>query len=78
MNLQLFVTLLVVGALTGLVSTFAGKNSKSSLPLNLAVSIGGAFLGWFVFTQISRTAMLVCFAIGGSLALLWLIRVLKK
>lgn len=78
MNFQTFLTLLVVGALTGLVATFTGKAAKTGLPLNLVVSIAGAFLGWFVFTEVSRTALQVLFAIGGSLVLLWLVRVIKK
>lgn len=78
MNLQTFLTLLVVGSLVGLISTFAGKSAKTQLPLNLAVAIAGAFVGWFVFTEVSRTALQVLFAIGGSLVLLWLVRVIKK
>jgi uncharacterized membrane protein YeaQ/YmgE (transglycosylase-associated protein family) len=78
MNLRIFLTLLVIGAVVGLVSTLSGKNAKSSLALNLAVAIAGAFLGWFLFGEISRTALQVLFAIGGSLVLLWLIRLIKK
>lgn len=78
MTLQIFLTLLVVGALTGLVVTVTGKAAKTQLPLNLAVAIAGAFVGWFVFTEVSRTALQVLFAIGGSLVLLWLVRVIKK
>jgi len=78
MNLQTFITLLVVGAIVGLVATLTGKSAKTQLPVNLVVSIAGAFLGWFVFTEVSRTALQVLFAIGGSLVLLWLVRVIKK
>lgn len=78
MTLQIFITLLVVGALVGLVATLTGKAAKTQLPLNLVVSIAGAFLGWFVFTEVSRTALQVLFAIGGSLVLLWLVRLIKK
>ena len=78
MNLQTFITLLVVGAIVGLVATLTGKSAKTQLPVNLIVSIAGAFLGWFVFTEVSRTALQVLFAIGGSLVLLWLVRVIKK
>ncbi len=78
MNLQTFITLLVVGAIVGLVATLIGKSAKTQLPVNLVVSIAGAFIGWFVFTEVSRTAMQVLFAIGGSLVLLWLVRVIKK
>jgi uncharacterized membrane protein YeaQ/YmgE (transglycosylase-associated protein family) len=78
MTLQTFITLLVVGALTGAVVALTGKGSKTQLPLSLVVAIAGAFLGWFVFTEVSRTAVQVLFAIGGSLVLLWLVRVIKK
>jgi uncharacterized membrane protein YeaQ/YmgE (transglycosylase-associated protein family) len=78
MTLQLFLTLIVTGALTGLVATFTGKSGKTQLPLNLLLAILGAFLGWFVFNEVSRTALQVLFAIGGSLVLLWLVRVIKK
>ncbi|MDF3057390.1 MAG: hypothetical protein K0R17_1605 [Rariglobus sp.] len=78
MNLQTFITLLVVGLLVGLVMTLAGKNKKTGLPVNLVVASAGAFLGWFVFHQISRTAIEVLFAIGGGLLLLWLIGLIKK
>ena len=78
MTLQLFLTLLVVGAVVGLVASFAGKNKTSGLPVNLVLGIAGAFIGWFVFTEVSRTALLVLFSIGGSLSLLWLVRALKK
>jgi uncharacterized membrane protein YeaQ/YmgE (transglycosylase-associated protein family) len=78
MTLQTFITLLVVGALTGAVVALTGKGSKTQLALSLVVAIAGAFLGWFVFTEVSRTALQVLFAIGGSLVLLWLVRVIKK
>lgn len=78
MNLQTFITLLVVGALTGLVYTLAGKNKKTGLAVNLIIAAAGAFLGWFVFTQVSRMAMMVVFAIGGGLLLLWFVRLIKK
>jgi len=78
MTLQLFLTLLMVGAVVGLVASFAGKSKASGLPVNLVVSIAGAFIGWFVFTEVSRTALMVLFSIGGSLSLLWLVRALKK
>ncbi|MBC8039483.1 MAG: hypothetical protein H7Y06_02990 [Opitutaceae bacterium] len=78
MNLQTFLTLLVVGAVTGLVATLTGKAAKTQLPLSLIVAIAGAFIGWFIFTEVSRTALQVLFAIGGSLVLLWLVRVIKK
>lgn len=78
MTLQLFLTLLVVGAIVGLVASFAGKSKASGLPVNLVVSIAGAFIGWFVFTEVSHTALMVLFSIGGSLSLLWLVRALKK
>lgn len=78
MSTQTFVTLLVTGLLTGLVATLAGKSAKSQLVLNLAVAVAGAFLGWFVLRQISGAAIMVGFAIGGGLLLLWLVRSLKK
>ncbi len=78
MNLQLFLTLLVVGASVGLAVTFFGKHPSAGLVVNVVVSAAGAFLGWFVFTAVSRTALLVLFAIGGSLALLAAVRALKK
>jgi uncharacterized membrane protein YeaQ/YmgE (transglycosylase-associated protein family) len=78
MNLQTFFTLLVIGALTGLFATLGGKSKKTGLPVNLIVSVAGAFLGWFVFTQVHRTALLVLCAIGGSLLLLWFARAIKK
>lgn len=78
MTLQLFLTLLVVGAVVGLVASFAGKGKASGLPVNLVLGIAGAFIGWFVFTEVSRTALMVLFSIGGSLSLLWLVRALKK
>ena len=78
MNLQTFITLLVVGSIVGVIATLTGKAAKTQLPLNLAVAIAGAFLGWFVFTEVSRTALQVLFAIGGSLVLLWLVRLIKK
>jgi uncharacterized membrane protein YeaQ/YmgE (transglycosylase-associated protein family) len=78
MTLQTFLTLLVVGSVVGLVSTLTGKAAKTQLPLNLIVAIAGAFLGWFVFNEISRTALQVLFAIGGSLVLLWAVRLIKK
>lgn len=78
MNLQTFLTVLVIGGIVGAVTTLTGKNSKSNLPLNLAISAAGAFLGWFLFNEISRTALQVLFAIAGSLVLLWLTRLIKK
>jgi len=78
MTLQIFFTLLVVGAVVGLVASFAGKSKASGLPVNLVVAIAGAFIGWFVFTEVSRTALMVLFSIGGSLLLLWFVRALKK
>lgn len=78
MTLSLFLTLLVVGALVGLAVTFFGRHKALGLPVNLTVSVAGSFLGWFVFTAVSRTALLVLFAIGGSLALLAAVRALKK
>ena len=78
MNLQTFFTLLIVGAIVGLVASFTGKGKAAGLPVNLVVSVAGAFIGWFVFTEVSRTALMVLFSIGGSLALLWFVRALKK
>ncbi|MET0262711.1 MAG: GlsB/YeaQ/YmgE family stress response membrane protein [Rariglobus sp.] len=78
MTLQTFITLLVIGSLTGLIVTLVGKNKKTGLAVNLVVACAGAFLGWFIFTQVSRMAMQVVFAIGGSLLLLWMIRLIKK
>ncbi|CAM2803111.1 hypothetical protein [Rariglobus hedericola] len=77
MNLQTFFTLLVIGVIVGVLSALTGKG-KTALPVALVVSCAGAFLGWFVFTQVSRMAMQVIFAIGGSLLLLWLARLIKK
>jgi uncharacterized membrane protein YeaQ/YmgE (transglycosylase-associated protein family) len=78
MTLQTFFTLLVIGGLVGLCMTLAGKNKKTGMAVNLVVAAAGAFLGWFVFHQISRTAIEVLFAIGGGLLLLWLVSRLKK
>jgi uncharacterized membrane protein YeaQ/YmgE (transglycosylase-associated protein family) len=78
MNLQTFLTVLVIGALVGVVATLSGKNAKSGLVVNLVVAAAGSFLGWLLFGEISRTALQVLFAIGGSLVLLWLIRLIKK
>ncbi len=78
MSLQTFVTLLVIGILVGLTVTLTGQNKKAGLPVNLVIGAAGSFLGWFVYHQISRTAIEVLFAIGGSLLLLWLIRLIKK
>lgn len=78
MNLQTFFTLLVVGGLTGLFASLGGKAKKTGLPVNLVVAVAGAFLGWFVFTQVSRMALMVLCAIGGGLLLLWFVRLVKK
>lgn len=78
MTTQTFVTLLVTGLLTGLVATLAGKSAKTRLALNLVVAVVGAFLGWFILRQISGVAIMIGFAIGGGLLLLWLVRVIKK
>jgi uncharacterized membrane protein YeaQ/YmgE (transglycosylase-associated protein family) len=77
MNLQTFFTLLVIGGLVGLFSTLVNKG-KPALPVALIVACAGAFLGWFVFNEVSRTALQVLFAIGGALLLLWLTRQIKK
>lgn len=78
MNLQTCLTLLVVGGIVGLVMTLTGHNKKTGLPVNLVVAVAGAFLGWFVYHQVSRTAIEVLFAIGGGLLLLWLVGLIKK
>jgi uncharacterized membrane protein YeaQ/YmgE (transglycosylase-associated protein family) len=78
MNLQTFFTLLVVGGLTGLFSSLGGKGKKTGLPVSLIVAIAGAFAGWFVFNEVSRTALMILFSIGGGLVFLWLVRVIKK
>ena len=78
MNLQLFFTLVVVGGLVGLISILTGKGSKATAPVHLVVAIAGAFLGWFIFTEVNRFALEILFALGGSVALLWLVRLLKK
>lgn len=77
MSTQTFV-ILVTGLVTGLVATLAGKNAKSQFVLNLAIAVLGAFSGWFVLRQISGVAIMVGFAIGGAVLLLWLVRALKK
>ena len=78
MNLPTFITLLVVGLIVGVVAKLVGKSSKFPLPVNLGASIAGAFLGWWVLRQINPTAIQVGFALGGSLTLLLLLRILKK
>lgn len=78
MNLQTFLTVLVIGALVGLFATLSGKNGKNNLVLNLVVAAAGSLLGWLLFGEISRTALQVLFAIGGSLVLLALLRLIKK
>lgn len=78
MTLQTFLTLLVVGAVIGAAASLPGKNAKTGLPLNLVLAVAGAFLGWFVFTEMNRAALQVLFAIGGSLVLLWIARLSKK
>jgi len=78
MNIQIFITLLVVGLLAGLVAAITSKNFKANLTLYLVVSVAGAFLGWFVLRQINFTVIQVGFALGGSLLLLWLVRLIQK
>ena len=78
MNLQTCITLIVIGVVVGVVLTLAGKNKKTGLPINLVITVAGAFLGWFVYHQISHTAIEVLFAIGGGLLLLWFVGLLKK
>ncbi len=78
MNLQTVLTLVVVGAIVGLVTTLSGRNKKSGLPVALVVSVAGAFFGWFVFHQVRSAALEVLFAIGGGLLLLWLVGMIKK
>jgi len=78
MNTQTFFTLLVTGLLTGLAATLAGKSARARPVLNLVVAVIGAFVGWFVLRQISGVAIMVGFAIGGGLLLLWLVRIIKK
>lgn len=78
MTSQVFFTLLATGLITGLFATLVGKSAKAQLTLNLAVAVAGAFLGWFVLRQISGLAIMIGFAIGGGLLLLWLVRVIKK
>jgi|GEM_PF-5738502 len=78
MTLQVFVTLLVVGALVGLVMTLAGKSKRTGLAVNLVVGAAGAFLGWFVFHQINRSVIEVLFAVGAAVLLLWLLGLVKK
>lgn len=78
MNIPTFITLLVVGMLVGVSATFLGKGRKPPLPVNLGAAVGGAFLGWWVLRQISPAAIQIGFALGGSLALIALVRALKK
>lgn len=77
MTLQIFITLVVIGVVVGLVSVLTGKGTKATAPVHLVAAIAGAFLGWFVFTEVSRAALQVLFAIGGSAAVLWLVRLIK-
>lgn len=78
MSLQTALTLVFVGLVVGLVTTLAGKNKRTGLAVNMVIAVAGAFLGWFVYHHINRTAIEVLFAIGGGLFLLWLIGLLKK
>jgi uncharacterized membrane protein YeaQ/YmgE (transglycosylase-associated protein family) len=78
MTLQTFITLLVVGALVGLIMTLAGRNKKTGLAVNLVIGAAGTFLGWFVVHQINRTVIEMLLAAGGGLLLLWLIGQIKK
>ena len=78
MNLNTFITLLVVGSLVGCITLIFAKNTQRSVLLYLAVSIVGALLGWWILQHINPVAIQVGFAIGGSLALLSVLRLFKK
>jgi uncharacterized membrane protein YfcA len=78
MNLQNFLMLVGLGVILGFAATLFGKTKKLSLALNLIVATAGVVLGWLLFTQISGAVLQLTFALGGGLALLWLVRLLKK
>lgn len=78
MTLQTFVTLLVIGGITGLVAALIGKSKRPAVLINLAVAVAGTFLGYFVFNLINRAALQIVFALGGALFLLWLVRLSRK
>ena len=78
MTLQTVISLLVVGVLVGVIATLVVKHRTIALVGNIAISVIGAFLGYFVLHQISPALSQLIFAAGGGLLLIWLVGLVKK
>ncbi len=81
MSFERFCLLLVVGALAGWIAALILKGRGLGLIGNLVVGVLGAFLGdWLIrlvgFTPRTSLAAFLA-ALAGSLALLWLIAVVR-
>lgn len=82
MNLEQFLTLLVVGALAGWLAGLILNRRGFGLAGNLIIGVLGSFLGRFVLGALgfhagTRLALLIT-AVLGALLLLWLLSFLPK
>lgn len=82
MNLEQFLTLLVVGALAGWLAGLILNRRGFGLAGNLIIGVLGSFLGRFVLGELgfhagTRLALLIT-AVLGALLLLWLLSFLPK
>lgn len=82
MNLEQFLTLLVVGALAGWLAGLILNRRGFGLAGNLIIGVLGSFLGRFVLGELgfhagTRLALLIT-AVLGALLLLWLVSLLPK
>jgi len=78
MTLETVISLIVVGVLVGVIATLVVKHRTIALVGNIAISVIGAFLGYFVLHQISPALSQLIFAAGGGLLLIWLVGLIKK
>lgn len=76
MTLQLALSLIIIGLLAGGLAALIG--GKKNFGLNLAVGVGGAFLGNFVRSEISGSLLELLFAAGFAALLLWLVALFRK
>jgi uncharacterized membrane protein YeaQ/YmgE (transglycosylase-associated protein family) len=82
MNLEQFLTLLVVGAVAGWLAGLIRQRRGFGLAGNLIIGVLGSFLGRFVLGELgfhagTRIALLIT-AVLGALLLLWLLSFLPQ
>jgi uncharacterized membrane protein YeaQ/YmgE (transglycosylase-associated protein family) len=81
MNLKVFLTTLLIGALAGWLSGVIMKGKGFGLAGNVIVGVIGALLGGFLFNLVGITASglvgQIVFAIAGALLFAYLLRFIK-